>query len=671
MKDINTSMSEIQKELVDTKITVTQLRLHARHLLMDPKGYLKGLADLQASMASIAAVCNRLPTLINQDISQLITTSNSNILQRIETLSATVSNRPNDSQSDAPQIYAEALNTLTERLDTLARENRELTEASNKKTTAFNKKLDDYSTQSDQLSRKVNDLLSLKEDTENCHEVFEKLPSLISDLGHAENVLLAHLSEDMKTLISRPSTSSDNKPSSNTTSTLPHQPLPYRKLTHGFLKAELLKDLKEWLKTQEFTRIGKREVLYVGEYDYWYGGVKHKAFTPPPLIQEILDFLNTSKGNGKSKSNSCLITRYVNGSSVCPEHEDDEPVINPASDINTLSIGATRKMLLRRKTSTGNVLVEELELPENSLLTFCRKSQDYFTHEIPADSSADEVRYSLTFRDIKPYYLNSTVLIGDSNCHAMNFDTNKPMCFGKWMPGDSYFSPRISKIPGPEELLPYRNFIINVGINDLTTSAPLPPHVLVSQLESKCHAIHQVYPRSRIFLMGALPTKSLRVNSWVQEFNYHLKVLGDKDVNLIYVNTHHIFSDAATGLLHEHCASRKSSDIKHLNKTGIFKLRDLFKECIMNRKKSKGQEVPWCYPSHNSSSSPMEPFDHSVVPKNCVLRSKRRFSLGSCDSGRGGSGLSPQVSSLAAEPGVPGLDTDEDSHSLSHAPPLP
>ena len=59
------------------------------------------------------------------------------------------------------------------------------------------------------------------------------------------------------------------------------------------------------------------------------------------------------------------------------------------------------------------------------------------------------------------------------------------------------------------------------------------------------------------------------------------------------------------------------------------------------------------------------------VPKNCVLRSKRRFSLGSCDSGRGGSGLSPQVSSLAAEPGVPGLDTDEDSHSFSHAPPLP
>ena len=170
-----------------------------------------------------------------------------------------------------------------------------------------------------------------------------------------------------------------------------------------------------------------------------------------------------------------------------------------------------------------------------------------------------------------------------------------------------------------------------------------------------------------VYTLGCI----LRVNSWVQEFNYHLKVLGDKDVNLIYVNTHHIFSDAATGLLHEHCASRKSSDIKHLNKTGIFKLRDLFKECIMNRKKSKGQEVPWCYPSHNSSSSPMEPFDHSVVPKNCVLRSKRRFSLGSCDSGRGGSGLSPQVSSLAAEPGVPGLDTYEDSHSLSHAPPLP
>ena len=70
-------------------------------------------------------------------------------------------------------------------------------------------------------------------------------------------------------------------------------------------------------------------------------------------------------------------------------------MINPSSDIHTLNVGETRKMILRRKYKDGNILAEEVDLPENSLLTFSRKSHDYFAHEIPADVNVDKVRYSL------------------------------------------------------------------------------------------------------------------------------------------------------------------------------------------------------------------------------------------------------------------------------------
>ena len=37
-----------------------------------------------------------------------------------------------------------------------------------------------------------------------------------------------------------------------------------------------------------------------------------------------------------------------------------------------------------------------VELPNNSLLVFSRKSQE-FSHEIPADETVQDVRFSLTF----------------------------------------------------------------------------------------------------------------------------------------------------------------------------------------------------------------------------------------------------------------------------------
>ena len=89
----------------------------------------------------------------------------------------------------------------------------------------------------------------------------------------------------------------------------------------------------------------------------------------------------------------------------------------------------------------------------------------------------------------------------------------------------STLDPRINLIPGPEKLLPYRNFLINVGVNDLDRSAPLPPNVLVQQLEEKCYAIHNMYPKANILLAPVLPTRDRFLNNRVRKFNDYLKCL--------------------------------------------------------------------------------------------------------------------------------------------------
>ena len=84
--------------------------------------------------------------------------------------------------------------------------------------------------------------------------------------------------------------------------------------------------------------LGSREVEYYGQFKYPYGSVVHEANVAyPEIIKIIMEKINTKYG---TNLNSCLITKYLNGLAVCPPHPDNEPSINPASPIITLTVGA-------------------------------------------------------------------------------------------------------------------------------------------------------------------------------------------------------------------------------------------------------------------------------------------------------------------------------------------
>ena len=159
-----------------------------------------------------------------------------------------------------------------------------------------------------------------------------------------------------------------------------------------------------------------------------------------------------------------MVQRYTNGNNYCPRHSDNERSLSPNSLICTLSIGEARDIIFTQINSKG--CKSTVTLPDNSLMVFSRHSQSFWNHEIPQDESVEGIRYSLTFRCVKPFNINSTVIYGDSNTQYLVFGDGEGK-FGKWMPGTRIKAQRIQDIPSAEEILPYQNIVFNVGINDL------------------------------------------------------------------------------------------------------------------------------------------------------------------------------------------------------------
>ena len=613
---IRDAVAEVKEELLEASVSINRLNLAARHLILDPK---KSLENLGEQASRVALLCSKVETqfeslrgllsaqfnCLNTKVDSLLQSApapSDEVIKKIEALNSKIQSltpAPDPTEGILKAVEAlldkkiqdpplpsskvtGSIEILTQRLEELAAENREIKKA---------------------VCEGLNSALQiqLKEHSDRMRDLVMTAPAPASPQKHPPQAQTAtHHLNDIG--IKQGSTTS-----------------PYDELALNFLREQDLESLVDFLNNMEFTELlGSREVEYYGQFKYIYGPVVHDANVAyPEIIKIIMDKINTRYG---TNINSCLVTKYLNGLAVCPPHPDNEPSINPASPIFTLTVGAdgVRNMVFRSLSDKS--IVQNLTLPDNSLLVFSRKSQEFYSHAIPADSSVKGVRFSLTFREISPYFLNSTCLIGDSNCWSMKFASHTKHCFGKWMPGESIHAPRINLIPGPEELLPYRNFLINVGVNDLDRSAPLPPNVLVQQLEEKCYAIHNMYPKANILLAPVLPTRDRFLNNRVREFNDHLRRLADKDQRLHLLNHHDTFTSPGSGLLSGEYASRKRHDIKHLNHSGIVTLKNLFKDAVMNirkRSRNRNSNLSWDYPKSSVESSRKEQSFKPEIIRRC------------------------------------------------------
>ena len=376
---------------------------------------------------------------------------------------------------------------------------------------------------------------------------------------------------------------------------------PYISLSENIMDEALVDELTTYVNSagESFKEIGKnRKTLYFGEYCYKYGDTKHQSAPFPEAIQKLLDFIKDKYPN--ENYNSCLISQYNTGSDFCPSHKDDEPWIDPKSNICTISLGSNRVMRFSRSQSPNESEPEplDLELQNNSLLMFSRKSQEEWKHSIIPDKNIQTKRWSFTLRCIKPYFMNSTLVIGDSNTKELKFGDGKG-CFGAWVPGERIQASRIADIPDPSNLYPYRNLLLHVGINDINRHNREPTKTLISSLDTKCKTISQRFPNMRIFISLLLPTTNPDLNCSVNELNQQLQALVNSRSYLYNTIQHHNLLDQNRMLRANFCR-----DYIHLNGLGLSEFVRTIKTAVIHKR-----------PESNSTNGAQSSGFQSLLPK--------------------------------------------------------
>jgi len=97
--------------------------------------------------------------------------------------------------------------------------------------------------------------------------------------------------------------------------------------------------------------------------------------------------------------NSLLANYYRDGCDSIAWHSDDEPELGRNPVIASLSLGATRRFVLKRKAKNKH-LKYELNLSSGSLLILDGELQHHWQHSIPKTKLFVEPRINLTFRKI-------------------------------------------------------------------------------------------------------------------------------------------------------------------------------------------------------------------------------------------------------------------------------
>lgn len=128
---------------------------------------------------------------------------------------------------------------------------------------------------------------------------------------------------------------------------------------------------------------------------YRYSGLSLAAQPFTPVLAQIRARTEALAGQG---FNSVLLNLYRDGADGMSWHSDDEPELGPAPLIASVSLGATRRLLLRRRDAHDARL--GLDLGDGSLLLMEPPLQCYWQHSVPKTRRAVGPRINLTWRRI-------------------------------------------------------------------------------------------------------------------------------------------------------------------------------------------------------------------------------------------------------------------------------
>jgi alkylated DNA repair dioxygenase AlkB len=159
-----------------------------------------------------------------------------------------------------------------------------------------------------------------------------------------------------------------------------------------------LRDELAW-EQREIVLFGRRVlqprlIAWAGALGYRYSGQTLEPRAPTPAIAAL-----TTRVVRRThvSFNHVLINRYRDGADSIGLHADDEPELGRDPVIATLSLGATRRFVVKpRRVRLGPS--RALDVHHGSLLVMGGTCQRHYVHGVPRQAGAAAERISLTFR---------------------------------------------------------------------------------------------------------------------------------------------------------------------------------------------------------------------------------------------------------------------------------
>lgn len=133
---------------------------------------------------------------------------------------------------------------------------------------------------------------------------------------------------------------------------------------------------------------------------YRYSGATFAPHPWPDVLQPVRKAVSEAAG---VPFNSVLANLYRDGNDAMGWHSDDERELGPQPVIASLSLGATRRFVLKARVadSAGRFTRHVIELPHGSLLVMAGDTQQNYRHALPRTARPTGPRINLTFRYIR------------------------------------------------------------------------------------------------------------------------------------------------------------------------------------------------------------------------------------------------------------------------------
>ncbi len=163
---------------------------------------------------------------------------------------------------------------------------------------------------------------------------------------------------------------------------------------------EVLRDEIAW-ERRSIRLMGKeilqpRLVAWHGDEPYTYSGL---TLAPQPWTPLLATLRDRAAADAGARFNTVLLNLYRDGRDSMGMHQDDEEELGTDPVIASVSLGATRRFVLRHAKKKGIGI--DLALAHGSLLVMAGRTQHVYRHGLPKTTAPVGPRINLTFRHVR------------------------------------------------------------------------------------------------------------------------------------------------------------------------------------------------------------------------------------------------------------------------------